>query len=281
MAKLEHNTYGKHRVRVMRFHRRDSGVHEVLEITADVLLEGDLAGSYLSDDNSSIVPTDTVKNTVTVLANDYEGTCRTEFAQVVGRHFLETYEHITGVNLEIRERRWDRMTIDGEAHPHSFTHAANGVWFAKGSFKKSGTTKLTAGIRDHLVMKTTGSGFVGYNECELTTLPPTEDRFFSTYLAAEWEFGKAVSEGFSEVDELALAAAHRVFATTYSPSVQRTLFETGEAILEVAPKIERVSLTMPNVHFLPIDLTKLGRSEAKVVLPTDEPHGQIVATVGR
>ena len=52
--------------------------------------------------------------------------------------------------------------------------------------------------------------------------------------------------------------------------------------LEVAPVVDRVLLTMPNVHFLPIDLSKFGRGEsASVVLPTDEPHGQIVAMVAR
>jgi urate oxidase len=56
----------------------------------------------------------------------------------------------------------------------------------------------------------------------------------------------------------------------------------GEAFLEAAPGVERVELRMPNVHFLKLDLEKLGRpQQTRVFLPTDEPHGEIRAVVGR
>jgi xanthine dehydrogenase accessory factor len=67
MPILEANRYGKHRVCVLRVGRA-SELHEVCELEADVLLAGDLEASYVSPDNSSIVPTDTVKDTVHALA---------------------------------------------------------------------------------------------------------------------------------------------------------------------------------------------------------------------
>lgn len=281
MATLESNRYGKFRVRVMKVIRHDETHHDVCELEADVLLQGDLESSYLSEDNSSIVPTDTVKNTVHFLAHDHLGTCRTSFARIIAEHFLGKYPHLSGVEIELRERKWERMRIDGSPHPHAFVHAANGEPFSRATFSREAEPVLSAGIRGHLVMKTTRSGFEGYNRCELTTLPPTQDRVFATRLTAEWTFSD-LSADFPAADGEVLAAAHEIFATTYSPSVQRTLFEIGELALARVPAISRIELKMPNVHFLGLDLSKLGRpGQNAVLLPTDEPHGEIEAVITR
>ncbi len=267
-------------MRVLRVHRGEIQ-HEVCELEVDVLLSGKLEGSYHSEDNSSIVPTDTVKNSIHALAHDFLGTCRTAFAKVLGGHFLREYGHLEGVFVEVRERRWGRMPVDGEAHPHSFVSEENGQWFARCEFHRSGKDVIRAGLRDHLIMKTTGSGFEGYNLCPLTTLPPTADRILATRLSAEWTFAAGV-EDHSPVDAIFLDTAYAVFAGRYSPSVQRTLFETGEAFLAQAAGVNRVELKMPNVHFLGLDLAKLGRpGQTRIFLPTDEPHGEIEAVIVR
>jgi urate oxidase len=281
VATLESNRYGKFRVRVMKVLRHDDSHHDVCELETDLLLHGDLAGSYLSDDNSSIVPTDTVKNTVHLLAHDHLETCRTSFARIIAEHFLGKYAHLSGVEVELRERRWERMSIGGEPHPHAFVHAANGEPFSRAASFRGQALRLSSGIRGHLIMKSTQSGFTGYHVCELTTLPPTTDRVFATRLAAEWEFAD-LTGCFAAADVTVLAAAHEVFATTYSPSVQRTLYQIGELALERAPGISRIELKMPNVHFLGLDLAKLGRpGQSCVLLPTDEPHGEIEAVIAR
>ncbi len=280
MPKLENSRYGKHRVRVLGV-LREGGNHDVCEVEADVLLGGELAASYLSEDNTPIVPTDTVKNTVHALAHDALGTCRTTFARVLGRHFLERYDHINAVQVELRERRWGRMRVAGEAHDHAFVAEQNGQWFARCEFRRDEPEILRAGLRDHLVMKTTGSGFEGYNLCEFTTLPPTNDRILATRMSAEWTFEAGVDQ-FGAMDETFLKSAYEVFALRYSPSVQRTLFEIGEEFLNAAERVTRIELRMPNVHFLGLDLGRLGRpGQTKVFLPTDEPHGEIEAVVIR
>lgn len=283
MPTLEKNRYGKHRVRVLRVMQDPPDQHQVCEIEADVLLSGALDAAYLSPDNSAVVPTDTVKNTIHLLAHDHLSTCRTHFAQIIGDHFLQRYAHLNGVAIELRERRWDRMTVQQRAHPHAFVCAGNGQWFSKADFSRATPTQFRAGLRDHLIMKTTGSGFVDFHQCELTTLPPTEDRILATRLSAEWWFEPgAETASFAATDQLFLTAAYQVFAERYSPSVQRTLFEIGEAFLALAPSVTQVALTLPNVHFLGLDLSRLGRPDQnRVFLPTDEPHGEIEAVITR
>jgi urate oxidase len=64
--------------------------------------------------------------------------------------------------------------------------------------------------------------------------------------------------------------------------VQATLFEMAEAAFAASGKIDEISLAMPNQHHLLVDLTPFGLDNAnEVFVPTDEPHGDIRATVAR
>ena len=67
MAKLSGNSYGKSRVRLSRI-TRHGDLHDFNEWTVKVLLEGDFEASFTEADNSRILPTDTMKNTVYSLA---------------------------------------------------------------------------------------------------------------------------------------------------------------------------------------------------------------------
>jgi urate oxidase len=79
-----------------------------------------------------------------------------------------------------------------------------------------------------------------------------------------------------------LEAMLSVFATNYSPSVQVTLFQMGEAALKLVPEVSEITLRMPNKHCLLVNLAPFGmENRNELFLPTDEPHGQIEGTVTR
>ncbi|MCU0750661.1 MAG: urate oxidase [Akkermansiaceae bacterium] len=283
MATLHHSQYGKHRVRVLKVFRAPDGWQDVRELTVRVMLTLSEDASFSSEDNHLVVPTDTVRNTVNFLAHDSLGACRHAFTRVVGRHFLATYAHVASVDVVVEEKSWDRWRGKDGPHPHVFTHQANGSPETYGVFSREGGESLASGLRDHLILKSTASSFTGYHQCPLTTLPPAEDRILATRLSGRWTFADGLGEdALASVDERVLAAMMETFAGTHSPSVQRTLFLMGEAALAAAPEIVSVTLHLPNVHYLGLDMSKLGRPGQKdVYLPTDEPHGQIEATITR
>ena len=73
-----------------------------------------------------------------------------------------------------------------------------------------------------------------------------------------------------------------VFATTYSRSVQDSLWRMAKAALDRVPEIDRVSLACSNKHHIPMDLSRFGMDNGnQVFLPTDESHRQIECGVGR
>jgi urate oxidase len=277
--KLSVHQYGKGRVRVARV-RREGSRHTIHEVEVQVMLQGDFASSYIAGDNSRVVPTDTMKNTVNVLAQTELGDEIEQFGLALGGHFLAKYSQVAECTVTLSEKVWTRLEFDGAPHPHAFTgNNASHPWACVTTSRSN--TSVSSGIRDLLILKSTGSGFAGYPKCELTTLPETTDRIFSTMVAATWDFAREPGS-YAVAREKALEAMLRVFANNYSPSVQTTLHEMAQAALTAVPEISRVRLELPNKHYLPVNFAPFSRENSnEVFTPTDEPHGQIEAVVER
>ena len=140
---------------------------------------------------------------------------------------------------------------------------------------------VKSGVRDLLILKSTGSGFENYPKDEFTTLRETADRILATAFGATWTFEKLPAK-VRETNAAILSAMLKVFAENYSPSAQTTLFQMGEAALATCADISHVDLVMPNKHCLLVDLSPFGmENKNEVFVPTDEPHGQIEASVAR
>ncbi len=280
-TKLVDHRYGKSRVRVMKV-LRDGATHTIKELDVAVALSGNFETSYTvpEGDNSKVVATDTMKNTVNVLAHEHLGHESERFALTLGRHFLSHYAQVQKVSIELKERVWSRMRIGGQPHPHSFVHAENAQPFTK-LVLSANEQRLESGVCDLLILKSTGSGFENYPKCEFTTLPETTDRIFATSLEATWRWSGEPAD-YETANAAIVAAMLKPFAENYSPSVQTTLYQMGEAALAACAEISEITLAMPNKHCLLINLQPFGRENRnEVFVPTDEPHGQIEATISR
>ena len=278
MKLIQHN-YGKARVRVMKMIRAGER-HSIKELEVSVKLQGDFDASFTQADNRLVVATDSMKNSVYVLAQDKLGEEMEEFGLCLGAHFLRTYGHVTRVEVGISEHRWARLTVKGKQHPHSFMEQGSAKPTAKIVCTRDSTV-VEAGVQDLLILKSTGSGFENFLRDEYTTLPETADRILATKLKAVWTYDHTPASYFKTTC-LIIDAMLDVFAENYSPSVQVTLFQMGEAALLAAPEISQIHLAMPNQHCLPVNLAPFGRTNHnEIFVPTDEPHGQIEGTVAR
>ena len=275
--------YGKANVRVLRL-LRASARHEVREARVEVSVDGDFARAYTAADNSLVVPTDTMRNLVNVLALEHLDAANEPFALAIAECLLDRYPQVAEARVEIEETVWSRMRIAGESPEHGFVHSESGTPFARVTVTRS-ARDVVAGVRDLAIMKTTGSGFVDYAQDEFTTLPPTADRILATRMCASWRFANAGPEqppDYAAAADAIRAVLLRVFASSYSYSVQDSMYRMGEAALAAVADISEITLAMPNLHYLPIDLSAFGRDAAgRLFLPTAEPSGQIEATMRR
>ncbi len=274
-----HQRYGKAQVRLLRVLRR-AVQHEVREVRVKVMLEGDFAPAYVEADNTPVVATDSMKNLVNVLALEQLQTDNEPFALVIAENFLDRYAHVSQVTVELDETPWQHMVIDGQEQAHSFLPGDGSQPWCQVALTRT-SREIQSGIRGLQIMKTTQSGFSDFWRDGYTTLAETADRVLCTRLEATWNYVE-IPTSYPTVTAAVRRALVRVFATTYSVSVQDSMYRMGEAALADVPEIGEITLAMPNIHYNSIELSAFGKDAAnQLFLPTDEPHGDIEATLRR
>ena len=280
MAKLGGNRYGKSRVRLSRITRHGDR-HDFNEWSVRVLLEGDFESSYTEADNSKVLPTDTMKNTVYYVARGSKAVTIEEFAMELGDYLLANNAQVSGVKVEIEERSWERMVVDGSPESTTFKLGGPELQTVRAVRDQGRTWSISSGVDGLTILKTTKSAFTGYIKDKLTTLKPATDRIFGTRATVKWDYASAAQD-FAQVRARVVAALLKEFAAHNSMSVQHTLFDMGKAALEAAPEIARIHLTLPNLHHLLADLSPFGQDNPNhIFVPIDEPHGYIEATIER
>jgi urate oxidase len=283
MAKLGANRYGKSRVRLSRI-TRNGDRHEFNEWTVHVMLYGDFETSYTEADNSKVLPTDTMKNTVYFVARGSKATTIEAFAMELGDYFLNNNGQVSKASIVVEEKAWERMMVDGAADATTFKLGGPELNTAFAVRERSKPWEVTSGVDGLTILKTTKSAFTGYVVDKLTTLKPATDRIFGTRATVEWDFApeKPGKTDFAATRERIVAALMKTFAGHNSMSVQHTLYDMGKAALEAAPEIARIHLSMPNLHHLLADLSPFGLDNPNhIFVPIDEPHGTIEATIER
>jgi len=275
VATLSFDTYGKTGVRLV-YVRRSGEKHELRELNVSILFEGEFSETYTSGDNSHVLPTDTMKNTVYILARQLRWNDIETFAGGLADHFLSRVPQLRQVKIGISEIPWEHIG----RHATAFLQQGAERRVTALTVDRS-RQLITSGLKNLQILKTARSAFAGFMKDEFTTLPETDDRLFGTVLNAEWTYARGgidFNALHKEIREMLL----NTFAEHRSLSVQHTLFAMAEAVVNAFDTVKELHLTMPNKHCLPVDLTKFGLENTnEVFVPIDEPSGYIEARVTR
>lgn len=285
---LGHVQYGKAEVRVVRVFR-DVEPHEFADYNVSVSLTGNVTGAWLSGDNSTCLTTDAMKNTVNAFARAYPAEAKhpESFGLLLARHFVEDIEPVARARVRVEAFGWGRLCgPDGAPHPHVFARDGRLVRTATiTATQQDGdvTTTAVSGISELTVLKTTDSEYSGFLQDPYTTLRPTDDRILATSVTAQWLHTDAdAAHDWAGEHAAAVDALTAAFAAHHSLALQHTLFEMGGALLDSAPGVEEVRLSMPNKHHFLIDLSAFGLDNPGEVFHADDrPYGLIEGTVLR
>ncbi|KAE8897872.1 hypothetical protein PF003_g17900 [Phytophthora fragariae] len=299
VVKLLQHEHGKGRVRLLKVTRTPEK-HSVVQLEAQVLLEGAPAASaYYDGDNGHVLPTDSVKNTVWVLAKKHEFASLEDFGVILATHFVTKHPDIISVaKVKLFETPWERLVVPdskGHTRPHHHAFVSTSPGFstayvvARKASRGAPTVTVQGGVDGLKVLKTTQSSFVDFFRDDYTTLQDAPDRLVSTCVTATWSYVPDAGDFTARAAQI-----KRVLLETFagpagvgvpSPAVQFTLYKMGEAVLESCPYVKDIKITMPNIHNNPIDLSRFGckniHPHGEVFLPIDEPHGIISATLVR
>ena len=278
-ATLMDNHYGASHVRLIKVRRADHR-HDLKELSVNIQFEGDFDESYATGDNRSILPADTIKNTVYALAKLYTIENIEEFGQQLINHFLTDNAQVRNVKIEIAEWLWTHIPFGGKPHPWSFAPA--------GAERRTSTVTGTretvlieAGIENLQIVKTTGAAFAGYATDPFTTLKETADQVLSTAVKATWLYSDNEIP-FAVYWHGVRQAILDTFVEHESRSPQNTLHAIAEAVLERYEDIAEIRLWLPNKNCSLVDLGQFGlENNNEVFSPAEEPYELIEARLRR
>jgi urate oxidase len=255
--------------------------NDLREWTVQVLLTGDFDSAHYAGDNSKILPTDTMKNTIYSVARNSSATSMEDYAKELADFLLSRNPQVSSASIAIEDTMWKRLTVNGKPHPTSFMRGSGEQRTTTVSRAQAGAFRIHSGLKNLVVMKTADSAFEGYIQDELTTLKETGDRLLCTALTAEWRYTSAML-GFDATRTALRETMLKTFAEHQSKSVQETLYAMGKSALECVAEVDQIDLVMPNKHCLLVDLSRFGQDNPnQVFVPTDEPSGHIEARVRR
>ena len=277
------NQYGKAETRVVRVYR-DGRQHEIRDLNVSTLLRGDFADAHTRGDQASVLPTDSQKNTCFALAKQ-KGVGEVEdYALDLARHFVDDIAPVTGARVEVEEYRWERASVAGRPHPHTFVRAGDEVRTTAVTAEAGDRAWVVSGLDGLVVLKTTGSEFSGFLKDRYTTLAETTDRILATSLAARWRYNPRGphptpwDEAHAQIRQILIER----FAEVHSLALQQTLWEMGRAVLEARDDVAEIRLSAPNRHHFLADLAPFGLDNPDEVFhAADRPYGLIQCAVRR
>ena len=279
---LGDNQYGKAETHVVRITKSgpEGALHDIKDMTVSVALAGDFAATHLIGDNSNVVPTDTQKNTVFAFAKEFPSGEIEELALRLARHFVHEHASVHRARVSIAEQQWARITAGDRPQPHAFERAGSEMRVTVVTGTRD-SEWVVSGLTGLTLLKSTGSEFWGYPKDRYTTLPETRDRVLATAVEAHWRYaGIGIDWAKSRAESRRLMI--ETFATQHSLSLQQTLYEMGEAVLEARPEIAEIRFSMSNKHHFVVDLKPLGlENDNEVFYASDRPYGLIEGTVTR
>lgn len=265
------NRWGKSEIRLSKVFRGQVA-DDFIDLTIRVMLQGDVARAHTSGDNSSVLPTDTMRNTVYGLAQEHLTRDLEAFGEVLCDHFLERRDVATA-EVTFAERLWQRGS------PNGFVGTGSERRTARVTRGEQESTR--AGLDGLVVLKTSGSAFEGFPRDRFTILPETADRVLATSITAEWVYSSMPSST-STTWALVRSTLIDRFFEDWSASVQHQGYLMGEEVLRSVAEVSEISLRLPNQHHLPFDLTLFDMPWTNVVFhPVTEPYGDIHLTVTR
>jgi urate oxidase len=276
---LGDNQYGKAESRLVRIYR-DTARHEIRDINVSTALRGPFAPAHLEGDQSNVLPTDTQKNTAYAFAKSKGVESIEQFGLTLARHFVHDVGPVEGARVEVEEYAWTRAVVDGVEHNHTWTRTGAETRTAAVTVDATGEYVI-GGLKDLVLLKSTGSEFAGFLVDEFTTLAETHDRVMATSLVARWRFTQT-DVVWDDIYVGIKALLVKQFATLQSLALQQTLWHMGRAVLEAYPFIAEIRLSAPNKHHFAVDLDPFELDNpGEVFFAADRPYGLIQATVTR
>ncbi len=279
MTTLSSHSYGASQIRLLRVARRGDR-HDLRDLAISVTVEGELADAFAKGDNELLLPADTLRNTVNVIARDTSLAEIEQLGLALARHFMEHQPQFTRVRIELSEHPWVRLPVAGRPQGQAFA-ASNSERRTATITSNGSQTSVVAGVRDFMIMKTSGAAFEGYLADQFTTIEAETDRVLAVSAAARWTYLH---------DEVAFAVYYQgirnllidAFVQQPSRSAEHTAHTMANLVLSSYAEVGDVTVSLRQRLLPMVELEPFGLDNPHVLFrPEDAPELTAEVTLSR
>ena len=271
MVRLAENRYGKSDVRLTKVVRAGA-THTFTSFAVQIMLGGDFEPSTRTGDNSSCIPTDTMKNTVYALARKHAFDSPEAFAG--SWPGISHVPQVSWAEVSIEQEPWARIPVDGAPHPHCLHRAADQVPGPAGAARTAGAARASAAASGD--WRSSRPRAPGSRASSRTATRRSRRRTTGSLRRASTRHGSTPprrSRLHRSVRNRPLALLE-TFARTTAQASSRPSSPWARRCSRGCPQIASVSLTMPNQHRLLVNLEPFGMDNPnEIFVATSEPYG--------
>ncbi len=257
---LTHGKFGESAIRLLRVvHKGDR--QELRDLSVQLLLKGDFELGFTE---GATLPLDTeqaIAERVYALAHEHFKDEIEPFAIVLCQHVLRFFPSVTQAEVEIAERLWARVSVDGRPHNRAFS--ASGERRLTRVMREGETTSIEAGFADIPILKINDEGIL------------------SGMLTARWRYGWT-DVPFGLHWQQVRQVVFETFANHGHGPVQQVLHDMAQAALDQTPAITEMRFSLNVTRHRPADLGRSGmENDPDLLIPDVAPVGIVEATVLR
>ncbi len=213
--------YGKDAFSVMAWSR--SGPGSLLDARFSIAVEGDFMASFTEGDNSSVLPSDTLRLHALAECATWKGTSIEQVAAGTAERVLQANPAFDRAVVEVEVSNWKAIGTRSWADRGPASSARADL--------RSGRPVLLGGsICDLGLFSTAGSAFAGFYRDPLTTQSEASDRPLAGRLDARWLL-RSLPATDQAVADLVTEALTSSFADRSSRSVQQLIHDMARSVL--------------------------------------------------
>lgn len=256
--------------------------HRVRRCRVDVQLEMDHSEVYRDGDNTRLIPTSSITNSVLAIGERHTGAEPETFALALAERFLAMGHPPRAADVSVSCAELDPLAA-GPAQPGArhFGPSAGPRDHAHVTLPRDGEPTVRGGLRDIGLFVTGGATFTGFARDAYTTTQTFTDRVFAARLDLTWQHADR------DVDHRAcrLRAARAVteaFTGHTSRSSQHTFYQLGASVLDACPEIAHVRVEGAHLTRALVDLSPFGIDNGgRVYTVADDQQSTVAVDVHR
>ena len=250
------HSYGVENVHLTRLLSRGKR-HDVKELCLSLRLHGRFEEAYTDQKNELVYASASIRKTLFALAKSHPPESTPTFLRDVAEHFLSHDQlPVETVTVRAEERSWPHMKVSRSDQPFAFQEKQSGTIVYE-LVSSSTRPRLQGGVKGLPIMKTGVSSTRGNIQDPHALPDDPDDRVLYLVLDAMWtytEWTVAAEQSYPVIME----EVRSCFARQSYQSIEETLYEVGQAVLNTEPLLADVEITIRANRFELVELTPDG-----------------------